>query len=60
MRIVGIDGVEVERALVAGELDCRVCEGRLSSWGSARLRVVCCVGGEQRRCLKPPVNLEFC
>jgi len=50
VRIVGTDSVEVERALAAGELGCPVCGGRLSPWGSARERVVRCVGGEQRRC----------
>ena len=50
MRIVGTDSVEVERALAAGELECPVCEGRLSPWGSARQRVVRRVGREQRRC----------
>ena len=49
MKIVGTDSVEVERALVAGELRCPVCDGRLSPWGSARERVVRCVGGDQRR-----------
>ena len=50
MKIVGIDAVEVERALVAGELSCPDCAGRLRPWGSARWRVVRRgVGVERRR-----------
>ena len=40
MKIVGTDGAEVERALVAGELACPDCGDRLRPWGSARWRVV--------------------
>lgn len=40
MKIVGTDAVEVERALLGGELVCPVCDGRLAPWGSARCRVV--------------------
>lgn len=40
MKIVGTDAGEVERDLVAGELACPDCGGRLRPWGSARWRVV--------------------
>lgn len=40
MKIVGTDAVEVERALVGGELACPDCAGRLRPWGSARWRDV--------------------
>ena len=40
MKIVGTDPVEVERALLVGELSCPGCAGRLRPWGSARWRDV--------------------
>ena len=40
MKIVGTDAVEVERALLAGELACPDCGGQLRPWGSARWRDV--------------------
>ncbi len=49
MKIVGTDTLEVERALLAGELDCPGCGGRLGPWGSARWRVVRRPGGDERR-----------
>lgn len=49
MKIVGTDELEVERALLAGELVCPGCGGRLGPWGSARRRVVRRPGGEERR-----------
>lgn len=49
VKIVGTDVVEVERALVAGELGCPGCGGRLRPWGSARWRVLRGFGGEERR-----------
>lgn len=48
MKIVGIVEPEVERALLAGELGCPGCGGRLVPWGWARWRVVRRRGGEQR------------
>ena len=48
MKIVGTDRLEVERALVAGELECSDCAGRLCPWGWARWRVLRCRDGEQR------------
>lgn len=42
MKIVGTDRLEVERALVAGELECPDCAGRLCPWGWARWRVLRC------------------
>lgn len=50
MIIVGNDLVDVENGLVAGELFCPVCSGVLRPWGSARRRVLRCVGGEVWRC----------
>lgn len=47
--IVGTDDAEVERALVAGELECPDCGDRLRPWGSARWRVLRRRGGEERR-----------
>jgi hypothetical protein len=38
MVMVGTDPVEVERALVAGELSCPECSGVLRPWGHARRR----------------------
>jgi hypothetical protein len=38
MLMVGIDPVEVERLLFAGELVCPACEGVLRPWGHARWR----------------------
>jgi hypothetical protein len=38
MVMVGTDPVEVERALLAGELVCPCCEGVLRPWGYARRR----------------------
>lgn len=38
--MVGTNLAEVERALLAGELGCPGCGGRLAPWGSARRRVV--------------------
>lgn len=38
--MVGTDLAEVERALLAGELACPGCGGRLAPWGSARRREV--------------------
>ena len=49
MKIVGTDELEVDRALVAGELGCPGCGGRLRPWGSARWRVLRRRGGEVRR-----------
>lgn len=49
MKIVGTDGAEVERALVAGELGCPGCGGQLCPWGSARWRVVRAPAGDERR-----------
>lgn len=49
MKIVGTDDSEVERALVAGELECPDCGGRLGPWGWARWRVVRRPGGDDRR-----------
>jgi len=49
LKIVGTDELEVERALVAGELVCPVCGGRLRPWGSARWRVLRKRDGEVRR-----------
>lgn len=40
MKIVGTDPLEVERALVAGELACPDCGGQLRPWGLARWRDV--------------------
>jgi hypothetical protein len=40
VKIVGTDAVEVERALVGGELSCPDCAGQLRPWGSARWRNV--------------------
>lgn len=42
MKIVGTDPLEVERALLAGELGCPDCAGRLYPWGWARWRVLRC------------------
>lgn len=50
MKIVGSNASEVERALLAGELSCPGCSGRLGPWGWARWRVLRGGGGvEQRR-----------
>lgn len=49
LKIVGTDVVGVERALLAGELGCPDCGGRLGPWGWARWRVVRRPGGEERR-----------
>jgi hypothetical protein len=38
MVMVGSDPVEVERALLAGELACASCSGVLRPWGHARWR----------------------
>lgn len=38
MVMVGTDPVEVERALVSGELSCPACAGVLRPWGHARWR----------------------
>lgn len=40
VKMVGTDPLEVERALLAGELACPDCGGRLRPWGSARRREV--------------------
>jgi hypothetical protein len=48
--IVGNDRVEVESGLLAGEFGCPACSGMLRPWGSARRRVLRCVGGERWRC----------
>jgi hypothetical protein len=40
MLTVGVDAVEVERRLVAGELACPGCAGVLTGWGHARERVI--------------------
>lgn len=48
VKIVGTDALEVERALLAGELACP-CGGRLGPWGHARVRVVRRRGGEEHR-----------
>lgn len=47
--MVGIDGREVERALVAGELDCPCCGDRLVPWGWGRWRPVRLWGGVEER-----------
>ncbi len=52
MKIVGTDAPEVERALVAGELACPGCGGRLRPWGRARVRVVRHRDREERRRLR--------
>ena len=49
MKIVGSEAGEVERGLVAGELACPGCAGRLRPWGSARWRAVRGAEGEVRR-----------
>lgn len=49
MLIVGTDGLEVERALSAGELGCPGCGGRLRLWGFGRWRVVRRRGVVERR-----------
>ncbi len=49
MKIVGTDAPEVERALVAGDLACPACAGRLQPWGHARMRVVRHRDDEERR-----------
>jgi len=49
VKIVGTDAPEVERALLAGELTCPDCDGRLRPWGWARERVVRRRGAEERR-----------
>lgn len=46
MIIVGIDLVEVERGLLAGEIGCPDCSGGLRPWGSARWRVLRCSATE--------------
>ena len=46
MIIVGIESLEVERGLFAGEFVCPECSGVLRPWGSARRRVLRCGGGE--------------
>jgi hypothetical protein len=48
VKIVGTDRLEVERALLAGELGCPDCAGRLCPWGWARWRVLRCRGLERR------------
>ena len=42
MIIVGIEPLEVERGLFAGEIGCPDCSGVLRPWGSARRRVLRC------------------
>lgn len=49
MLIVGIDPVEVERALIAGKLGCSGCRGVLRPWGHARERILRMVAGVVRR-----------
>jgi hypothetical protein len=49
VKIVGTDGLEVERALLAGELACPSCAERLRPWGRARVRVVRHRDAEERR-----------
>lgn len=49
MKIVGTDAPEVERALLAGELACPDCDGRLRPWSRARERVVRRRRSEERR-----------
>lgn len=49
MKIEESTGLEVERALLAGELGCPDCGGRLGPWGWARWRVVRRRGGEEER-----------
>jgi hypothetical protein len=44
--IVGIEPLEVERGLCAGEISCPDCEGVLRPWGSARWRVLRCLRAE--------------
>ena len=46
MVIVGIESLEVERGLFAGEFVCPDCSGVLRPWGSARRRVLRCADGE--------------
>jgi len=40
VKIVGTNAPDVERALLAGDLACPACAGRLRPWGHARVRVV--------------------
>ena len=49
MIIVGIEPLEVERVLFAGEVGCPDSPGRLRPWGSARRRVLRCATVEQWR-----------
>jgi len=44
--IVGIESLEVESGLFAGEFVCPDCSGVLRPWGSARRRFLRCAGGE--------------
>jgi len=49
MKIVEINSVAVETALVAGDVQCPSCDGILRPWGSARSRIVrLLVGFEER------------
>ena len=52
MLTVGNDEAAVERRLVAGQLECPGCGGRLRGWGHARVREIR-LGGEARRRLRP-------
>lgn len=49
MIIVGIELLEVERELFAGEVGCPDCPGMLRPWGSARRRVLRCATAEEWR-----------
>ena len=50
MIIVGIEPLEVERGLFAGEIGCPDCSGVLRPWGSARRRVLRCATAVEWRC----------
>ena len=52
MIIVGNEPVEVENGLLAGGFCCPDCSGVLRPWGSARRRVLRCVGGVVWRCVR--------
>jgi hypothetical protein len=47
--IVGIELLEVERGLFAGEIGCPDCPGVVRPWGSARRRVLRCARGVEWR-----------
>ena len=49
MKIVGTSDTEVERGLIAGDVECPDCGGRLRPWGWARWRVARGRYGQERR-----------